>query len=67
MTSSAAEAETNVSHGSTKQHPLANAFVGVIGTGLGAAAAIGAAPIVVPVALAGGVAAYFLTNRIPNK
>lgn len=47
-------------------HPAANAAFGVVGGGLGAAAAAGVGPIVVPAAIIGGLAGYFLTNRIPG-
>jgi len=50
-----------------KQHPVANAAFGMVSAGLGAAAAAGLGPIVVPALLAGGVAGYFLTNKMPAE
>lgn len=50
-----------------RQYPAVNAAVGVMGAGLGAAAALGLSPIVIPAAVAGGIAGYFLTNKIPSE
>ena len=52
---------------STGSHPFANAAIGIIGGGLGAAAASAAWPIVLPFAALGGLAGYFLTNKIPSE
>jgi hypothetical protein len=47
-------------------HPAANAVVGAIGAGVGAAAATALLPLVGAAAIVGGAAGYFLTNRIPH-
>ncbi len=43
--------------------PAANAAIGVIGAGLGAAAASATIVEIAPFAILGGVIAYFLTNK----
>ena len=48
---------------SGRSGPIANAAISAVAGGLGAAAAIPSAPVVIPFAIASGLAGYFLTNR----
>jgi hypothetical protein len=47
--------------------PAANTAIGLIGGGIGAAAISATFSIVLPFMLAGGLAGYLLTNRIPSQ
>jgi hypothetical protein len=51
----------------SQPRPFANAAIGAIGGGLGAAAASVTLPIVLPFVALGGLAGYFLTNKIPSE
>ena len=46
--------------------PLANAAISAVAGGLGAAAAIPSAPVILPFAIVAALAGYFLTNQIPS-
>jgi hypothetical protein len=46
---------------------VANTAFGVIGGGLGAAAATGIGPIILPFAVLGGFAGFLMSSKIPSK
>jgi hypothetical protein len=66
-TKPAAAASAPTGSGPVRQHPVANAGIGMLGAGLGTAAAVGVGPIVIPALVVGGLAGYFLTNQTPAK